>query len=161
MHRHGYRGRKFARERDQRRALLKGLLRSLILHRSIKTTVDKAKELRPLAEKVITRARRGGLYNRRLVIARVGDVGAGNLLVDVIAPQIKRDSGYLRIAKLDNRRGDNTLMAEISFVDEIKVEVEVESKEAAAKAEKAATTEKKPATPKPAAKKTVAKKEDK
>jgi large subunit ribosomal protein L17 len=93
---------------------------SLIQHQRITTTLPKAKELRPLAEKLITRAKKGGLFNRRLVIARVGDITTGSLLVDVIAPQIKRDSGYLRIAKLEARRGDNAPMAEISFVDEIK-----------------------------------------
>jgi large subunit ribosomal protein L17 len=120
MHRHGYQGRKFGRKRDQRRALMKSLACSLVEYRSIKTTLPKAKELRPFMEKLITRARKGGLFNRRLVIARLGSIELGGQLVDVVAPQIKRESGYLRITKLDNRRGDNAPMAEISFVDEIK-----------------------------------------
>lgn len=122
MHRHGYKGRKFGRERDQRNALMRGLALSLVNHQSIKTTVPKAKDLRPFVEKLITAAKKGNLANRRLVIAQLSDIKAGNLLVDQIAPQIKRDSGYLRIVKLeDNRTGDNAEMARIEFVDEIKL----------------------------------------
>ncbi|QQS17276.1 50S ribosomal protein L17 [Candidatus Saccharibacteria bacterium] len=122
MHRHGYRGRKFGRERDQRNALMRGLACSLITHQSIKTTTPKAKELRPFVEKLVTAAKKGDLANRRLVIARLADIKVGNLLVDQIAPQIKRDSGYLRITKLDeNRVGDNAEMSRIEFVDTIKL----------------------------------------
>ena len=121
MHRHGYIGRKFGRERDQRRALIRGLQKSLIEHQSIKTTLPKAKELRRPMEKLITKARKGGLSQRRAVIAKLGnDVKLGNLLVDVIAPQIARSSGYLRLVKLDEaRRGDHAPMAKIEFVDQI------------------------------------------
>lgn len=119
MHRHGYKGRKFGRMTDQRGALAKSLAVALIEHQTIKTTLPKAKELRPFVEKLITRAKKGGLFNRRLVIARLGDVRKGSLLVDEIAPQIKRESGYLRISKLDNRLGDGAPMAEVAFVDEI------------------------------------------
>jgi len=122
MHRHGYKGRKFGRETDQRQALLRGLLCSLIQHQSITTTLAKAKEIRRHAEKLITRAKKGGLANRRLIIARLDDMTTGDLLVDVIAPQIKRDSGYLRIERAGFRKGDNAEMATISFVDEIKLE---------------------------------------
>lgn len=119
MHRHGYKGRKFGRMTDQRGALMKNLATALIEHQTIKTTLPKAKELRPFVEKLITRAKKGGLFDRRLVIARLDNVRLGNLLVDEIAPQIKRDSGYLRITKLENRLGDGAPMAEISFVDDI------------------------------------------
>jgi large subunit ribosomal protein L17 len=127
MHRHGYKGRKFGRERDQRRALFRGLMRSLVEHQSIKTTLPKAKDLRPKMEKVISKAIKGDLANRRRVIAAIDDVNIGNFLVDVIAPAIKRGSGYLRIVKLDEARvGDNSEMARIEFVDldEIKKAVE-------------------------------------
>ena len=120
MHRHGYKGRKFGRETDQRRALKRGLMCSLIEYQSITTTLARCKEIRREAEKLITLARRGGLANRRLVIARLDNLDAANLLVDVIAPQIKRDSGYLRIERTGYRRGDNAEMGTISFVDEIK-----------------------------------------
>lgn len=119
MHRHGYRGRKFGRERDQRRALMRGLMISLVEHGTIATTLPKAKELRPQAEKMITVARQGGLAGRRRLIAKL-NVDTANRLVDVIAPSLKRDSGYLRVTRLDQRRvGDNAELATIEFVDEI------------------------------------------
>ena len=120
MHRHGYKGRKFGRETDQRTALTRGLMRSLFKYKTINTTLAKAKELRRPAEKLITLAKRGDLASRRLVIARLNDQLLGNDLVDNIAPQIKRNSGYLRIERTGFRRGDNAEMATISFVDEIK-----------------------------------------
>ena len=133
MHRNGYRGRKFGRERDQRRALMRGLTRSLFIYKSIETTLPKAKELRPLAEKLITKAKKGDIANRRQVIAALGnDVQVGNNLVDMIAPQISRTSGYLRIVRDDNFRvGDHAEIARIEFVDEIK---DVAKAEKAAKA---------------------------
>ena len=137
MHRHGYKGRKFGRENDQRTALTRGLMRSLFKYKAINTTVAKAKEIRRPAEKLITLAKKGDLASRRLVIARLGDQETANDLVDNIAPQIKRNSGYLKIERIGFRRGDNSEMATISFVDEIKDEVKE-----APKAEKA---EKKPA----------------
>ncbi|MDR1197227.1 MAG: 50S ribosomal protein L17 [Candidatus Nomurabacteria bacterium] len=150
MHRHGYKGRKFGRERDQRRALLRGLMKSLVIHTSITTTLPKAKELRPKMEKVISKARKGDLSSRRRVIAALSDVRLGNFLVDVVAPQIKRNSGYLRIKKLDeNRVGDNAEMATIEFVDEIKT--------SPSEAAEATPTEEKPA----AKTSPTAKKEDK
>ena len=119
MHRHGYRGRKFGRERDQRRALMRGLMISLVEHGTITTTLPKAKELRPQAEKMITVARQGSLAGRRRLIAKL-NVNTANRLVDVIAPSLKRDSGYLRVTRLDQRRvGDNAELATIEFVDEI------------------------------------------
>lgn len=119
MHRHGYRGRKFGRERDQRRALMRGLMISLVGHGTITTTLPKAKELRPQAEKMITVARQGSLADRRRLIAKL-NVDTANRLVDVIAPSLKRDSGYLRVTRLDQRRvGDNAELATIEFVDEI------------------------------------------
>lgn len=119
MHRHGYKGRKFGRETDQRRALLRGLICSLIEHQSITTTLPKAKELRPEVEKLITIAKKGGLANRRLLIARLNNLEVADLLIDTIAPQIKRASGYLRIERSGFRKGDHAEMATISFVDEI------------------------------------------
>ena len=110
MHRHGYKGRKFGREKDQRRALERGLMCSLIKYQSITTTLARAKEIRRMTEKLITMARKGGLANRRLIIARLNDLEAAAILFDVIAPQIKRDSGYLRIERAGLRRGDNAEM---------------------------------------------------
>ena len=123
MHRHGYKGRKFGRETDQRLALTRGLMCSLIKYQSITTTLARAKEIRRGTEKLITLARKGGLANRRLIIARLNDLEAAMLLVDVIAPQIKRDSGYRRIERAGTRRGDNSEMGTISFVDDINYDV--------------------------------------
>lgn len=143
MHRHGYKGRKFGRETDQRTALTRGLMRSLIKYKAINTTIAKAKEIRRPTEKLITIAKKGDLASRRLVIARLDDRLLGNELVDNIAPQIKRDSGYLKIERTGFRRGDNAEMATISFVDDIK-----DRAEEAPKAEKAEKPAKKPAAKK-------------
>ena len=127
MHRHSYRGRKFGRETDQRLALSRGLMCALIENLTITTTLARAKEIRRSTEKLVTMARKGGLANRRLVIARLNSVPTGNLLFDVIAPQISRDSGYLRVEHAGYRKGDNAEMGTISFVDEINLEVPEES----------------------------------
>ena len=119
MHRHGYKGRKFGRETGERKALTRGLMCALIEHQSITTTLARAKEIRRETEKLVTIARKGGLANRRLLISRLDSIDTADLLMDKIAPQIKRDSGYLRIERAENRKGDNTEMATISFVDEI------------------------------------------
>ena len=124
MHRHGYKGRKFGRETDQRQALLRGLMCSLIQYQSITTTLARAKEMRRYTEKLITIAKKGGLANRRLVIARLNSIEMGDLLVDVIAPQITRDSGYLKIERAGFRKGDHAEMATISFVDSIELNKE-------------------------------------
>lgn len=124
MHRHGYKGRKFGRETDQRLALTRGLECSLIKNLSITTTLARAKEIRRMTEKLVTMAKKGGLNNRRIIIARLNDLEAANLLMDVIAPQIKRNSGYLKIEHAGLRRGDNAEMGTISFVDEISLDVE-------------------------------------
>ena len=119
MHRHGYKGRKFGRETDQRQALLRGLMCSLIEHKSISTTLPSAKEIRRYTERLVTLAKKGGLANRRLIISRLDSQELGSHLVDKIAPQIKRDSGYLRIKRTGFRKGDHAETATISFVDEI------------------------------------------
>lgn len=157
MHRHGYKGRKFGRETDQRLALTRGLMCSLIKYQTITTTLARAKEIRRSTEKLITIAKKGGLANRRLVISRLDDLEAATLLVDTIAPQIKRDSGYLRIEHAGYRRGDNSEMGTISFVDEISFE-EAEEKPVEKKAERA---DEKKSEAKSGTKKTSAKKEDK
>src|ERR1700676_3515040 len=120
MHRHGYQGRKFHRERDQREALIKGLADSLILYESIETTLPKAKEVVPYVEKLITKAKKGDLHNRRQIIASLQTIESAHKLVDQIAPQLKgRSSGHLRIERTVLRRGDNAQMARVSFVDDL------------------------------------------
>lgn len=151
MHRHGYKGRKFSRQKDQRRALVKGLASNLIEHGKITTTTPKAKELVPYVEKLITKAKKGDLHNRRQVISKLANVETGHKLVDEIAPQLtKRDSGHLRITKQDNRRGDNAQLATVSFVDEIQSAQPEATKKVATKAKPA--TDKQSAETKPVAK---------
>lgn len=128
MHRHGYKGRKFGRETDQRKALKRGLMCSLVKYQSITTTLARAKEIRRETEKLITIAKKGGLENRRLLIARLNDLEVADLLMDVIAPQIKRNSGYLRIEHAGYRKGDHSEMGTISFVDDIDLEAKKEEK---------------------------------
>src|ERR1700744_6127546 len=116
MHRHGYQGRKFHRERDQREALMKGLADSLVKYEAIETTLPKAKEVVPYVEKLITKAKKGDLHNRRQVISGLQTVASAHKLVDDIAPKLKgRNSGHGRSTKTTNRRGDITLMAKVSF----------------------------------------------
>lgn len=120
MHRHGYKGRKFGRERDQRRALLKSLAESLIKYESIETTLPKAKEIVPYTEKLITKAKKGDLHNRRQIIARLQTLESAHKLVDEIAPKLgARNSGHLRIVRTSVRRGDNAQLARVSFVDDL------------------------------------------
>lgn len=120
MHRHGYQGRKFGRERDQRRALIKSLATALIEYGSIETTIFKAKEIVPYVEVLITKAKKGDLASRRQVIAALNTKEAANKLVDEIAPKLTaRNSGHLRITRTKLRVGDNAQMAKVSFVDEI------------------------------------------
>jgi large subunit ribosomal protein L17 len=120
MHRHGYQGRKFHRERGPRTALIKGLADSLVRDESIETTLPKAKEIVPYVEKLITKAKQGGLHNRRQVISGLQTITSAHKLVDEIAPKLQtRTSGHLRVKKTRLRRGDNTQLARVSFVDEL------------------------------------------
>lgn len=102
-----------------------------------------------MTEKLVTLAKKGDLASRRLVIARLNDLEAATLLCDVVAPQMKRDSGYLKIERAGYRRGDNSEMGTISFVDEVKIEAPIKEEKAAKKVEPA----KKVAPAKKAAKK--------
>jgi len=120
MHRHGYQGTKFHRERDQREALIKSLAEALIINESIVTTLPKAKAVVPYVEKLITKAKKGDLHNRRQVLAALQTVSSAHKLFDELAPRLgARNSGYFRIKRTEPRRGDNAEMARISFVDDL------------------------------------------
>ena len=120
MHSHGNKGRKFGRERDQRKALIKGLATSLVIQGRIETTLQKAKEVLPYLEDLITKAKKGDLAGRRMVLSALSTVAAAHKLVDDIAPKLGgRTSGHLRIKTTRLRVGDNAQMAEVSFVDDI------------------------------------------
>jgi large subunit ribosomal protein L17 len=114
--RHKKKGRKFHRERNVRRAFLKALIFNFIVREKIRTTEARAKELRPLVEKLITRAKIDNLANRRLLVARIGKTAAKKLF-EKIAPKYKeRNGGYTRIVKLPRRKSDASKMAIIEFV---------------------------------------------
>jgi large subunit ribosomal protein L17 len=166
MHRHGYQGRKLHRERDQREALIKGLADSLVKYESIETTLPKAKEVVPYLEKLITKAKKGDLHNRRQVISGLQTLASAHKLVDEIAPKLKgRVSGHLRIERTRTRRGDNAQLARVSFVDELAEAPVAKAAKATAAAPKtvasSAASAAKPAARKTATKKPAAAKETK
>jgi len=159
MHRHGYQGRKFHRERDQRRALIKSLADSLIKYESIETTLPKAKAVVPYVEKLITKAKKGDLHNRRQVISDLQTLASAHKLVDEIAPKLKgRSSGHLRLEKTGLRRGDNAQLARVSFVDDLKAAPVAKAAVSSAVAPKTVAAAEKPAAPKTTAKKPAVKK---
>jgi large subunit ribosomal protein L17 len=128
---------------------LKGLADSLVKYESIETTLPKAKEIVPYVEKLITKAKRGDLHQRRQIIASLQTLASAHKLVDEIAPKLAgRNSGHLRIQKTSQRRGDNAQLARVSFVDDLKE---------APVAKAAAAPVKTAAAGRPAAKKPVAK----
>ena len=105
-------------KKEHREALLANLSTALITHGKIKTTLKKAKALRPFVEKVITLAKKGSLHNRRLAISRVRDTGAVHELFEEKVEQFReRNGGYTRIYKLGTRRGDAAEMALIELID--------------------------------------------
>jgi len=114
--RHSDHNRKFGRERGQRKAFLRSLSRNLVLHGRIKTTEARAKELRPLVEKLVTKGKNATLANRRAIIAQLGDTRMANKLIKTAEGYTERKGGYLRITKMSPRKGDAAAMAMIEFV---------------------------------------------
>jgi large subunit ribosomal protein L17 len=116
--RHGKAHRKLGRTTAHRTAMFANMSASLIKHEQIVTTLPKAKELRPLVEKLVTLAKRGGLHARRQAISQVRDVEQVGKLFAVLGPRYKeRAGGYIRVLKAGFRHGDNAAMAVIEFVD--------------------------------------------
>lgn len=143
--RHQVAGKKFNRNLSSRKALLIGLIKSLLDHGKINTTLPKAKFLRPEIEKIVTISKTDSLSNRRLLISKIGDNQLVSKLLDQVGPLFKeRKGGYTRILKMSPRNGDTAKMAEISFVEEIKKQV----KSVEPKKEEAAVTSEKKAKPK-------------
>jgi large subunit ribosomal protein L17 len=125
------------------RLLLANLAAALFTHKSIKTTETKAKRLRPLAERLITFAKRGDLHARRRVLSVIGDKEVVHVLFTEIAPLVaEREGGYTRITKVGNRKGDNAPMAVIELVLE---PVTPKAKSAKKSAKSAAVVEEAPA----------------
>lgn len=118
-------GRQLGRDTNERKALFRSLVVNLFQKGAIKTTLAKAKAVKKDAEKLITKAKRGTLTDRRIIHRYLAKNQLVNLLVDKIAPQLKdRKSGYLRILRLGVRKGDAAPMALLSFVDPISFETE-------------------------------------
>jgi large subunit ribosomal protein L17 len=116
--RHGNKGRRFNRTVAHRKAMFSNLSVALITHEQIVTTLQKAKDLRPVVEKLVTLGKRGDLHARRLAISQIRDVEAAKKLFDVLGPRYKaRNGGYLRIMKAGFRHGDSAAIAVIEFVD--------------------------------------------
>jgi large subunit ribosomal protein L17 len=116
--RHGNSGRKLNRTAEHRKAMFKNMAASLIEHEQIVTTLPKAKEIRPIVEKLVTLGKRGDLHARRQAISQVGSAELVSRLFATIAPRYaNRNGGYLRIMKAGFRHGDNAPLAVIEFVD--------------------------------------------
>jgi large subunit ribosomal protein L17 len=110
-------GKRLGGSPSHQRKILANLTVQLIVHEKLTTTHTKAKDLRPYAEKIITKARRGDLHARRTVLAKIGDNDAVTKLFDDVAPRYAdRPGGYTRITKLGPRRGDASEMAVIELV---------------------------------------------
>jgi large subunit ribosomal protein L17 len=116
--RHGNAHRKLNRTSEHRRAMFANMAASLIQHEQIVTTLPKAKDLRPIVEKLVTLGKRGDLHARRQAIAEIHDVAIVKKLFDVIAPRYKdRSGGYTRVMKAGFRYGDSAAVAVIEFID--------------------------------------------
>ncbi|WP_293869028.1 50S ribosomal protein L17 [uncultured Alsobacter sp.] len=116
--RHGFRGRRFNRSAEHRKAMFMNLCQALIKHEQIVTTLEKAKDLRPVVEKLVTLGKRGDLHARRQAIAQIRDVALVKKLFDVLGKRYAdRNGGYTRIMKAGFRYGDNAALAVIEFVD--------------------------------------------
>ena len=122
--RHRIAGRKFGLPSDQRRALLRGLVRSLLIHRKIETTEARAKDIRVIAEKIVTRSKEDSIHARRIVRAYIGgrtvqDEELVNDVFTVLGPQFKdRPGGYTRMAKVGLRRGDGAPIVILELVND-------------------------------------------
>jgi large subunit ribosomal protein L17 len=116
--RHGNAHRKFNRTAEHRRAMFANMCAALIKHEQITTTLPKAKDLRPIVEKLVTLGKRGSLHARRQAIAEIRDVAMVKKLFDVLGPRYKeRHGGYTRVMKAGFRYGDNAPLGVIEFVD--------------------------------------------
>jgi large subunit ribosomal protein L17 len=116
--RHGNAHRKLGRKPEHRKAMFANMAAALIKHEQITTTLPKAKELRPVVEKLITLGKRGDLHARRQAVSQIRDVAMVKKLFDVLGPRYKeRNGGYCRILKAGFRYGDNAAVAVIEFVD--------------------------------------------
>ena len=134
--RHGKVHRKLGRHSSHRRALLANMAAALIKHEQIVTTLPKAKELRPVVEKLVTLAKKGGLAARRQAVAEMRDAAMVKKLFEVLGPRYKeRKGGFTRVLKAGFRYGDSAAQAVIEFVDR---DVEAKGKDSGPVQEKTA-----------------------
>lgn len=116
--RHGINGRKLNRTSEHRKALFKNMAQSLLTYEQIRTTLPKAKELRPIVEKIITLGKRGDLHARRQLVSQLQDQAVVDKVIKTLSPRYQnRAGGYTRIMKNGFRYGDNAPMAVIEFID--------------------------------------------
>ena len=116
--RHGFRGRRFNRTTEHRKAMFANMAAALIKHEQIVTTLPKAKDLRPVVEKLITLGKRGDLHARRLAMSKLRDETMVKKLFEVLGKRYQdRNGGYTRVLKAGFRYGDNAPLAVIEFVD--------------------------------------------
>ncbi len=116
--RHGFKGRQLNRTSEHRKAMFANLAVALIKHEQIVTTLPKAKDLRPIVEKLVTLGKNGSLHARRQAVSQIKDETQAKKLFDVLAKRYKdRQGGYIRIMKAGFRHGDNAAVAVIEFVD--------------------------------------------
>ena len=116
--RHGFRGRRFNRTSEHRLAMFANMSAALIKHEQIVTTLPKAKDLRPVVEKLITLGKRGDMHARRLAMSKLRDEAMVKKLFDVLGKRYQdRNGGYTRVLKAGFRYGDNAPLAVIEFVD--------------------------------------------
>lgn len=135
--RHRVSGRLFGRTANQRKALLRGLMASLFEYQRIETTLAKAKEVKTLAERVITLGVKGDLHSRRVALSHVPNKGAVAKLFNEIAPRMAgRNGGYLRLVHTRNRVNDAAPMAVLEFVDYEEVRAKKEEQKPKKKEEK-------------------------
>lgn len=152
--RHLVKGKKLNRDTHHRQALFRNLIGSLIEHGSIETTEAKAKAIKGQVDKLITKAKTGTIHNRRQIAKNLPKRKLVNRLVDEIAPQTgKRTSGFTRIIRLGQQRGDASLKVRLEFVDTLKAKEEVKE------VKSTKTPQKQASAPKP--EKKTAKKETK
>lgn len=116
---HRIAGKKLGRTKNQRKSLFKGLASSLILHEKITTTEAKAKAVKPMIEKLVTRAKSDSLHSRRLLLKEIGSENVVRKLLEVVGPKFKeRSGGYLRIVRIGARAGDQAKMVSLMFVED-------------------------------------------
>jgi len=127
--RHRVSGRKFGRESGHRKLMLKNLVKSLVEHGRINTTVAKAKEIRGLAERLITYGKKNTVHHRRLAYKILQNRTLVKKVFDELAPQYSdREGGYTRVLKAGFRRGDSAAMAIIEYIQKEKVNIETKKK---------------------------------